>query len=305
MLAGNTGYHFQLLTVGDRGQRAAEAAGDEEAREAPRARWSARRSRCWGWRSSRTPTTCGRHPAWCSRRRLQGEGAIVRGYDPVAEGAGAGAPAEHRAVRLGRERARGRRRRDPGHRVAGVRRARLGRRFASGWPPRWSSTGGTSSIPSGCARRASPTRGSGGRTAGTATGRRGSGAGGSREVAAALMQALILAGGEGTRLRPLTLTRPKPAMTLVDRPFIAYMVDWVARHGITRRRDRMRLRVRGRAGGARRRAAGRCSGSRTWRSPSPSGTAGPLRLAADRGAARRALPGPERRPARRPRPLGR
>ena len=28
MLAGNSGYHFQLLTLGDRGERAAEAAGD-------------------------------------------------------------------------------------------------------------------------------------------------------------------------------------------------------------------------------------------------------------------------------------
>ena len=46
------------------------------------------------------------------------------------------------------------------------------------------------------------------------------------------MQAVILAGGEGTRLRPLTLTRPKPALPLVDRPFIRYVVDWVARHGV-------------------------------------------------------------------------
>ena len=46
------------------------------------------------------------------------------------------------------------------------------------------------------------------------------------------MQALILAGGEGTRLRPLTLTMPKPVVPLVDRPFIRYMVDWLARHGV-------------------------------------------------------------------------
>jgi mannose-1-phosphate guanylyltransferase len=46
------------------------------------------------------------------------------------------------------------------------------------------------------------------------------------------MQALILVGGEGTRLRPLTLTVPKPVVPLVDRPFIRYMIDWLARHGI-------------------------------------------------------------------------
>ena len=46
------------------------------------------------------------------------------------------------------------------------------------------------------------------------------------------MQALILAGGEGTRLRPLTLTMPKPVVPLVDRPFIRYMIDWLARHGV-------------------------------------------------------------------------
>jgi mannose-1-phosphate guanylyltransferase len=47
------------------------------------------------------------------------------------------------------------------------------------------------------------------------------------------MQAVVLVGGEGTRMRPLTLTRPKPALALVDRPFIRYIIDWVARHGIT------------------------------------------------------------------------
>jgi len=46
------------------------------------------------------------------------------------------------------------------------------------------------------------------------------------------VQALILVGGEGTRLRPLTLTVPKPVLPLVDRPFIRYMIEWLARHGV-------------------------------------------------------------------------
>ena len=46
------------------------------------------------------------------------------------------------------------------------------------------------------------------------------------------MQALILAGGEGTRLRPLTTTVPKPVVPLVDRPFIAFMLDWLRSHGV-------------------------------------------------------------------------
>lgn len=47
------------------------------------------------------------------------------------------------------------------------------------------------------------------------------------------MQAIVLVGGEGTRLRPLTDTIPKPALTLVDRPFLAYMVEWLAEHGVS------------------------------------------------------------------------
>jgi mannose-1-phosphate guanylyltransferase len=46
------------------------------------------------------------------------------------------------------------------------------------------------------------------------------------------VQALILAGGEGTRLRPLTSTVPKPVVPMVDRPFIAFMLDWLRSHGV-------------------------------------------------------------------------
>jgi mannose-1-phosphate guanylyltransferase len=47
------------------------------------------------------------------------------------------------------------------------------------------------------------------------------------------MQALILAGGAGTRLRPLTYTVPKPVLPLAGRPLVAYMIDWLERHGVT------------------------------------------------------------------------
>ncbi|MBJ7348110.1 MAG: nucleotidyltransferase family protein, partial [Thermoleophilaceae bacterium] len=47
------------------------------------------------------------------------------------------------------------------------------------------------------------------------------------------MQAVILSGGEGTRLRPLTSTVPKPSVPLVNRPMISYMIAWLARHGVT------------------------------------------------------------------------
>jgi mannose-1-phosphate guanylyltransferase len=46
------------------------------------------------------------------------------------------------------------------------------------------------------------------------------------------MQALVLVGGKGTRLRPLTDSVPKPALTLVDRPFLAYLVEWLAAYGV-------------------------------------------------------------------------
>jgi mannose-1-phosphate guanylyltransferase len=46
------------------------------------------------------------------------------------------------------------------------------------------------------------------------------------------MQAPILVGGEGTRLRPLTTTVPKPVVPLVDRPFVSYMLEWLRGHGV-------------------------------------------------------------------------
>jgi mannose-1-phosphate guanylyltransferase len=46
------------------------------------------------------------------------------------------------------------------------------------------------------------------------------------------MQAVILVGGQGTRLRPLTSTVPKPVVPLVDRPFISFMLEWLREHGI-------------------------------------------------------------------------
>ena len=46
------------------------------------------------------------------------------------------------------------------------------------------------------------------------------------------MQALILAGGEGTRLRPLTSTIPKPVVPLANQPFIAFMIEWLKSHGV-------------------------------------------------------------------------
>ena len=53
---------------GHRGQRAAEAARHLQAAEAPRLARRAARSRCSGWPSSRTPTTCARRRRSCSAR---------------------------------------------------------------------------------------------------------------------------------------------------------------------------------------------------------------------------------------------
>jgi len=47
------------------------------------------------------------------------------------------------------------------------------------------------------------------------------------------MQAVILAGGKGTRLRPLTVYTPKPVVPVVNRPFLRYQLDLLRKAGIT------------------------------------------------------------------------
>jgi len=46
------------------------------------------------------------------------------------------------------------------------------------------------------------------------------------------VEAVVLVGGLGTRLRPLTLTTPKPMIPLLNRPFLEHAVRWLAGHGV-------------------------------------------------------------------------
>jgi len=97
------------------------------------------------------------------------------------------------------------------------------------------------------------------------------------------MQALILAGGEGTRLQPLTLTMPKPAIQLVDRPFLRYMLDWLGHCGVEEvivasgfGADELRAALGGGGDGG--------PMISYIEEADPLGTGGPLRLAAEHGA---------------------
>ena len=47
------------------------------------------------------------------------------------------------------------------------------------------------------------------------------------------MRAVIIAGGSGTRLRPLTFNTPKPMVPLFSKPFLQYQMELLKRHGIT------------------------------------------------------------------------
>lgn len=46
------------------------------------------------------------------------------------------------------------------------------------------------------------------------------------------MKAVLLVGGEGTRLRPLTLNTPKSMVPIANRPFLEHMIEYLKGHGI-------------------------------------------------------------------------
>jgi mannose-1-phosphate guanylyltransferase len=52
------------------------------------------------------------------------------------------------------------------------------------------------------------------------------------EREAGIKQAVIMAGGEGTRLKPLTDTRPKPLLPVLGRPCIEYVINSLASAGV-------------------------------------------------------------------------
>jgi mannose-1-phosphate guanylyltransferase len=92
------------------------------------------------------------------------------------------------------------------------------------------------------------------------------------------MQAVILSGGRGTRLRPLTSTMPKPAVPMVNRPMLWYMIDWLRGHGVTEVVMSMGYKADGlRAALA---DAGHEGVAITWvEEPEPLGTAGAVKYA--------------------------
>jgi mannose-1-phosphate guanylyltransferase len=95
------------------------------------------------------------------------------------------------------------------------------------------------------------------------------------------MQALVLAGGEGTRLRPLTYTTPKPVMPLAGRPFLSFMLDWLRAHGV----DEVILSCGFMSDDVKRVLGDIYDGMRLRYvvEDEPLGTAGPVRLALDEG----------------------
>jgi mannose-1-phosphate guanylyltransferase len=95
------------------------------------------------------------------------------------------------------------------------------------------------------------------------------------------VQALVLAGGEGTRLRPLTYTTPKAVMPLAGRPFLSFMLDWLHGHGV----DDVVLSCGFLSEGVQRVLGDIYQGMRLRYvvEDEPLGTAGPVRLALDEG----------------------
>ena len=221
MLAGNTGYHFQLLTA------------VIEVNELQKRRVVGKLEKHLGSLIGKRVALLGlafkpdtddmrEASSLVLAARLQGEGAEVVAYDPVAAERAGELLELGRDGRLGDGGAGRRRRRGAGHRVGRVRRARLGR------------GGGADGAAAGRRRPQLPRPGEAARGRLRVRGhRRAAAKSALQSPARSPMQAIVLVGGEGTRLRPLTNDVPKPALTLVDRPFLAYMIEWLAAHGVT------------------------------------------------------------------------
>ena len=219
-LAGNCGLPLPAAELGDRGQRAAEAPRRAEAAEAPRAAGGQEDRACSASPSSRTPTTCARRRRSCCRR----------GCCPTARRS----PRTTRSPRR-RRASSSTASRSPSRRSGAIEDADAVV-LVTEWPEFRdldlaavaSAMRGSLIVdgrnyldPAPCAMPGWCTRASAAR-APTAP----------AAAPSTLMQALILAGGEGTRLRPLTSTVPKPVVPLVDRPFIAFMLEWLRGHGV-------------------------------------------------------------------------
>src|SRR3990170_8059704 len=48
-----------------------------------------------------------------------------------------------------------------------------------------------------------------------------------------LKTAVVLAGGEGTRLRPLTNDVPKPMIKILGKPILQWVIEWLTNNGIS------------------------------------------------------------------------
>jgi len=95
-----------------------------------------------------------------------------------------------------------------------------------------------------------------------------------------MRKAIVMAGGQGSRLWPLTLFRPKPLVPIANRPVLAYILEWLRRHGLAEVLVTLHYRAGDIPGAL---GDGRSYGLRlSYRvEEAPLGTAGSVRAAAD------------------------
>ena len=111
------------------------------------------------------------------------------------------------------------------------------------------------------------------------------------------MKAVVMAGGEGTRLRPLTSNQPKPMVPIVGKPCMEHILELLAR-ARHRRRDRHASRSCRRRSAATSATASRSASTIEYSvEESPLGTAGSVRLAGATSSTRRSSSSPATRSA--------